>query len=509
MERKILLLPFLSFVFVACADRGFQAPLVSLQDEKPTTTYAPPEPTSRLVNNNKVVEGVSTPGNFSFSLDGKAAKANLKGNILIKAVDGAVLNVPIDVEGVIAPETLNGIMPSMNAEQLNAMGVQSGASLTCLDENCAESFIDLYVKYKGYIYHHQLQVNGSKVGVEPTPTPSPTMTPANPKVEDRQSEAPTVPKTPQRPIFPLGQQTQNDNDNDDGSQFEHDIDDESEAVTYVGDPQNDIFVLFPETKAKETTPVPKTPTKGESKDVKTTEGDKDKPVPTGTLDMVKAALKGLGQAVTAVGKNNYIRGHLENPANVLEYERAHQEPGFRILYPKREAYYSTDDMRNVLASMGQYNKKFMNGYVTIIGDISAKRGGKLGRHTSHQMGLDADIAYYFADQSKQKGLVDAVSSSKPIGAFMAAEQWALFKAMVAQGNVDRIFIHSALKKELCKVAVRNGDLKESATDGVAFETLRVLRPESNHDNHFHLRLKCSTAQPRCRQMAPPTKTTGC
>jgi len=543
MERKIVLLPLLAYLFVSCAQNGFQAPLASLKDEKPTTTYSPPEPQARIIKTEnrteggvvvvkefKVVDGLSTPSDFTFDLDSKTSEAKLKGLITIRVVGSSPLKVPLEVSGKIDPETLSGTMPASNQEQLTALGVQSGASVTCLNESCTESFIDVYVKYQGYVYHHQLEVRGKNIAKDsdenpPTPKTQPKDSGKDP-VKDHQPMSPKTP-APKKPTAPLGQTS----GEDDGSQFEHDIDDEAEAGTYVGDPQKDITILFPDTTPTKQTPVTpaapagkndpsgkidnkKTPPVSPGSSSGKADGSKDDSksdgkTETGPMDTVKAVLRGLGQAVTAVGRNNYTIGHLENPANVYEYEQTHKDAGFQILYPKRETYYSTDDMRNVLVSLGQYNNKYMHGYVTSVGDISRKGGGQLGAHSSHQLGLDADISFYFDDQSKQKGLVDAVASSKPIRAFMAEEQWALFKSLVEQKNVDRIFIHGALKKELCNVATRSGDLKAGDSDNVAFETLRVLRPEPSHDNHFHLRLKCSTAQPRCRQMAPPAKATGC
>jgi penicillin-insensitive murein DD-endopeptidase len=523
MERKIVLLPLLAFLFVSCSQNGFHEPLASLKNETATTTYSPPAPTAKLVNGVKVVDGLSAPGNFAFDLDGKTAKATLKGSITIKAVGEAPINVPIEVDGNIDADSLHGVMPAKNADQLTAMGIRSGASITCLNTSCTESFIDVYVVYKGYVYHHQLQVSGKNVNKEEdrvaTPDTSGDDDAKAPKAKDHKPVKPAAPPA-KKPNAPLGQAG---SEEDDGSQYEHDIDDDGEAGTYVGSPVDDIEAMFPDLGTPKNKPAPKTSQKDPSKKedpakTDSSSGKRDKkdeapssaqPAKPGLMDRVKAVLKGLGQAVTGVGKNNFTRGYLENAANVYDYQQNHQNVGFQILYPKRETFYSTDDMRNVLVSLGQYNQKFMNGYVTCIGDISKKGGGPLGTHSSHQMGLDADISYYFDDQSKQKGLVDAVASSKPIRAFMADEQWAMFKALVAQGNVDRIFIHPALKKELCNVANRNGDIKAGAAEGVPFETLRILRPESNHDNHFHLRLKCSMAQPRCRQMAPPAKATGC
>jgi penicillin-insensitive murein endopeptidase len=510
MERRLLLLALFAFLLTSCARNGFQEPFASVKDAPATTTYSPPTPTKKLIGNKQIVDGVSQVSDLKLNIDGPKATSTLKGTVTFQPVSGAPLSVPFDVSGTISSDDYTSFMRAINQAQMDAMGLQVGAKLTCLYTDCSESFIDIYISYRGIVYHHQVEAKGNEVPQSVVETPKKE----NPSKDSHDKDA--SPKeelnvTPKTPKAPLGEVT---GDADDGSQFEHDdMDDDSEAGAYVGEPQKDLKVLFPDVTAKNDSADTKKDDKKTDKD-KGSKPDEKRPSPPPTKNpegssVVKAVLKGLGQAVTALGRNNYVRGHLENAANILSYEESNPNAGFRIVYPKRQSYYGTDDMLAVMAYLGQYSQTQVKGYVLSVGDISAKKGGQLGRHSSHQMGVDADISYYFDTKEKQKGLVDAVASSKPVGSFMANEQWTMFKDLVGQGNVDRIFVHPAIKKELCGVALKKGDLKPSETAGVAFEALRVMRPEVNHDDHFHLRLKCSTAQPRCRQMAPPAKVTGC
>ncbi len=466
MERRLILLPFLVLLLSACAQNGFQEPLATVNEAPAITTYSPPTLIQKLIGAHQVVDGASQISNLKLNINGPKAGATLKGTVTFQPASGSSVSVPFDVSGTIGSEDYTSYMNATNQAQMDGMGLRVGAKLTCLYTDCSESFIDIYINYKGIIYHHQVEAKGNEVH----------------HAADIEKSAPSTLKTPKV--------------EEDGARFEHDIDEDNEAGAYVGEPQKDLEVLFPNLTDKKSTPDEKRPNPPPSKNA-------------GGSSIVKIVLKGLGQAVTSLGKNNFVRGHLENPANILSYEEANPRAGFHIIYPKRQNYYGTDDMLAVLANMGRYSQDKLKGYVLSIGDISAKKGGPLGRHSSHQMGLDADIAYYFNANEKQKGLIDAVASSGPIPSFMADEQFEMFKVLVSQGNVDRIFIHPTLKKELCSVAIKKGELKPDETQGSAFEALRVMRPEVHHRDHFHLRLKCSTAQPRCRQMALLAKQTGC
>lgn len=519
MERKLILLPLIIFLLTSCAQNGFQAPLASVENAPATTTYSPPKPIGKMIGTHQVVEGASQVSELKLNIDGAKATAALKGTVTVQPAGGSSISVPFDVSGTINSDEYTSFMKATNPSQMASMDLQVGAKLTCLYTDCTESFIDIYVNYKGVVYHHQVEAKGNDIPqvaevTKETPT---TESPSESKVKDKQPNTPEASKA-QKP--PLGEVKA---DEDDGSQYEHDIDEESEMGQYVGEPQKDLEVLFPDSTEKNDSPDAskiQDLKKDDANTIKNTDEATDfktdrkqpniAPVKSsGGSGLIKGILKGLGQAVTDLRRKSFTKGHLENPTDILAYEVKNTKAGFHIIYPKRQNYYGTNDMLSVLANMGRYSQQKMKGYVLSVGDVSAKNGGPLGRHSSHQMGLDADISYYFDSKEKKNGLKEAVASSKPVSSFMADEQWDMFKMLVSQGNVDRIFIHPVLKKELCGVASRKGDLKPSATDGAVFETLRVMRPEVHHDDHFHLRLKCSTAQPRCRQMAPPKNVTGC
>ncbi|MNL61906.1 Penicillin-insensitive murein endopeptidase precursor [compost metagenome] len=84
----------------------------------------------------------------------------------------------------------------------------------------------------------------------------------------------------------------------------------------------------------------------------------------------------------------------------------------------------------------------------------------------------------------------------------------MFKMLVETKYVDRIFIHGTLKKALCELAIKKGELVKGR-DSLASETLRRLRPDPQHHNHFHIRVKCGKDQTLCKQMIDPAKDSGC
>lgn len=489
---------------------------------QPKTTYAPPSPTRTRVGNYDVFDGVSEVSDLVLDIDGPQAKAALKGRLTIRPVSGSAvpLQVPLYVKGDIRPEDYSAYMWPTNPVELEALKMKVGVKLMCLTTDCAESFLDIYVQYKGRIYHHQVKSEMTKTS---KPTTSSSHKTERPEKLASDSSTETLPE-------------QDSQDRTDGVELEHDESGlDEEMGTFVGEPEKDVNVFFPPTKPA--TPVKPVPPQEEKKpqqpsekpqkpeqeaENKRPEAGKPAPVPqkpprpqeTQTPPPVVSSpsLPSWGKTVLdrisqAIGSNS--KGRLENAENIYKYQKESEAPGFNFIYPQRETYYGTTDMLNIMARIGKFSLQQVNGYVISVGDVSRKTGGKLGGHASHQRGLDADISYYFDNPSLQKGFVNVLSTTTSKRSWMADKQWQLFKALVSTQVVDRIFMDTKLKRDLCEIATRNSELKRGQNEGLPFETLRVISHEAGHANHFHLRLKCSKMQPRCQQMAPPQKVSGC
>ena len=68
-----------------------------------------------------------------------------------------------------------------------------------------------------------------------------------------------------------------------------------------------------------------------------------------------------------------------------------------------------------------------------IGHISAKRGGHLSPHVSHQSGRDVDVSYYYLDDSPWYTLARATNLDRP-------RTWAFVKALITDSDVEYIFM---------------------------------------------------------------------
>ncbi|HEY8194376.1 MAG TPA: penicillin-insensitive murein endopeptidase [Hyphomicrobium sp.] len=143
----------------------------------------------------------------------------------------------------------------------------------------------------------------------------------------------------------------------------------------------------------------------------------------------------------------------------------------------------------------------------LVGDIAQPRGGPmLNGHASHQVGLDADIWLTPMPERRltPKEREDIQATSMLDKTELAVDpkvftdkQVALIKRAASYPEVERIFVHPAIKKALCEAA------------GTDRKWLGKVRPYYGHYYHFHMRIKCPAGFAGCKSQVPPTGNDGC
>jgi penicillin-insensitive murein endopeptidase len=142
----------------------------------------------------------------------------------------------------------------------------------------------------------------------------------------------------------------------------------------------------------------------------------------------------------------------------------------------------------------------------LVGDMSQPRGGPMVTgHTSHQIGLDVDIWLTpMPDRiltPEERESMTAVSMLKDPFT-VNPDKWTalhtkLIKRAASYPEVDRIFVHPAIKKVLCEQA------------GKDRAWLSKVRPWWNHYYHFHVRVKCPPGASDCEAQKPVSSDDGC
>ncbi len=143
----------------------------------------------------------------------------------------------------------------------------------------------------------------------------------------------------------------------------------------------------------------------------------------------------------------------------------------------------------------------------LVGDLAQPRGGPMiTGHASHQIGLDADLWLTpMPDRrltSKERETIEATSMLSDDGTTVNRDVWtqqhlAILKRAASYPEVERIFVHPAIKQVLCYAAKDNRNW------------LTKVRPYWGHHYHFHVRMHCPAGSGDCEPQKSVPGDDGC
>lgn len=217
---------------------------------------------------------------------------------------------------------------------------------------------------------------------------------------------------------------------------------------------------------------------------------------------------------SAQAKGSHTNGYLENGTLMT-----HRGCGFkRRDVPSRPiqrssedttASWGTDLMMEMLSEAACAAERVKPGHPLLVGNISIRRGGKYGSHSSHQTGLDADLGFYHRNR-------DISAYWRPLeenfeANFDYEKNWAFLKALhsAAEQRLMIVFVDRGIKAKLCKWVEQNEGLPTDSSSA-AYKALRHLRHWDGHANHYHVRLFCPGTSGCVNSDADPNFSgTGC
>lgn len=219
------------------------------------------------------------------------------------------------------------------------------------------------------------------------------------------------------------------------------------------------------------------------------------------LDTLQAQLKKIEAKEASVSSGfAFGRGVLRNPAQ-LPLEGV----GYWAIRPERNAYFGTDDMvAGLIETCASLQRADPEMKPLAVGDISGPKGGRISLHLSHRTGRDADLLFFWMDANHRPIVTedfvrfDAHGQGRYRGdkvLFDARRNWSLVRGLLTDsrfGNrVTRIFVSRPLRSRLLGYAATT----EEDINIIRYARRVLQQPRSPaglHDDHFHLRIGCST-----------------
>ena len=172
-------------------------------------------------------------------------------------------------------------------------------------------------------------------------------------------------------------------------------------------------------------------------------------------------------------------------------------------HPKR-IYATSSTVEHVRRAIETVHVQYPNLHRLSVGDLSARHGGKLGGHRSHQSGRDVDLGFYFRERPFVYPFKFAEATARNLN-FRAT--WALIKALADTSDepdgVDYILLDYSVQKLLYIWGMQqDAALREEMERILQYPRGRqaevgIVRHYPKHANHLHVRFKCPPQDMLC------------
>ena len=168
-----------------------------------------------------------------------------------------------------------------------------------------------------------------------------------------------------------------------------------------------------------------------------------------------------------------------------------------------EAWATDETIDFIVTAIEAVEARYPGSPRLLIGDLSNPKGGRIDRHRSHQAGRDADVGFYYRQGEA--------------GTFRAARQkdldaprtWALVRALVAETDIERIFIDRSLIKLLYDQALLEGEDRGWLAEVFGRTSEKgIIQHVRRHKDHLHARFYNRRAQEHGRIAYPVLVETG-
>jgi len=210
----------------------------------------------------------------------------------------------------------------------------------------------------------------------------------------------------------------------------------------------------------------------------------------------------IGAALQPAALGYYTRGCLAGGVKLED-----NGPAWQAMRLSRNRHWAHPMTIRLVKKLATTAKKYDGWNGLLVGDLSMPRGGPMWpSHSSHQIGLDADIwltpmpnrKFTRKERENTSATFMLTKNHLSVNPKVWTDSHAkLIKRATSFREVQRVLVHPAIKKELCRTA------------GSDRAWLSKVRPVWGHNYHFHIRLRCPPGMPGCRPQNTPGAGDGC
>lgn len=179
-----------------------------------------------------------------------------------------------------------------------------------------------------------------------------------------------------------------------------------------------------------------------------------------------------------------------------------ESPLWRLADPAH-AWGTRESIDFVAHAITRVNEYFPTSPVLYVGDFSARGGGKLRPHKSHQSGRDVDLGYYYSTGEAWYKRATSKNLDR-------ARTWALLETLLTETRVEYVFMDRSIQPLLKEYALAQGEDPEWLSRVFEGPSNRdpIVRHRFGHATHMHVRFENPTAEFTARRSYPLLQKAG-
>ncbi|HEY5955278.1 MAG TPA: penicillin-insensitive murein endopeptidase [Polyangiaceae bacterium] len=180
-------------------------------------------------------------------------------------------------------------------------------------------------------------------------------------------------------------------------------------------------------------------------------------------------------------------------------------PGFARYRPFGSRNYGTPLLVGAITrAAAKVEQDAPGGKALVVGDLSARSGGKVSGHASHRTGRDVDLLYYVTTLTnipvRSPGFIhfgaDGLARSAS-GEYLRLDErriWLLIRALLTDSEAEVLWIFASRNVEAFVTNYARSMGEPATLIHRAIQVLQEPRDSANHDDHLHVRIACSAAE---------------
>jgi hypothetical protein len=179
-------------------------------------------------------------------------------------------------------------------------------------------------------------------------------------------------------------------------------------------------------------------------------------------------------------------------------------PGRILRHTPWKAWATRTTVATIDLVLREWARRYPSEQPIIVGNLSARGGGKLQPHSSHQSGRDVDLSYPQVWDHKAE-LGPQVMNERNLERNLT---WALLELLHETGAVEHVFIDRKLQKLLYEFALETGRYsKKDLENWMEYPSSTgtgspLIQHVPGHADHLHVRFKCTPSETRCASRDP-------